>query len=214
MTLLLAFALGAAFGVAVTVHLLRTSRRSDDELIERFQAEMRALEGDRRELGGQLLQHVSALGDQTRALSEALRRPGVRGQWGELTLRNVVEAAGMAEHCDFSTQEHLADGDGAIRPDMVVRLPGKGRLAVDAKVPLDAYLDALETDDAEARERLLSKHARSVRDKVKQLADKGYARRVGRSRRWWSCSLPRKPPSRRRRWRTRSCSRTRRAIGW
>jgi DNA recombination protein RmuC len=177
----LAFALGAAFGVAVTVYLVRASRRSDDELIERFQQEMRALEGERKQLGGQLSQQLTALNDQTRALSEALRRPGVRGRWGELTLRNVVEAAGMSEHCDFSSQEHVADADGAIRPDLVVRLPGRGRLAVDAKVPLDSYLDALDAQSAEERARLLEAHARSVRQKVKQLAEKGYAKRIGRS---------------------------------
>jgi DNA recombination protein RmuC len=87
----------------------------------------------------------------------------------------------MSEHCDFSSQEHLADSDGAIRPDLVVRLPGRGRLAVDAKVPLDSYLDALEAESAEEQARLLDAHARSVRQKVKQLAEKGYARRVGRS---------------------------------
>jgi DNA recombination protein RmuC len=181
MIALLAFALGAAFGAALALNLARASRRSDDELIERFQQEMRALEGERKHLGGQLSQQLTALNDQTRSLSEALRRPGVRGRWGELTLRNVVEAAEMSEHCDFSSQEHLADRDGAIRPDMVVRLPGRGRLAVDAKVPLDSYLDALEVDDSETRQRLLATHAGSVRQKVKQLADKGYARRVGRS---------------------------------
>jgi DNA recombination protein RmuC len=181
MIAVLAFALGAAFGVALALHLVRTSRRSDDELIERFQQEMRALEGERKRLGGQLSQQLTTLNDQTRSLSEALRRPGVRGQWGELTLRNVVEAAGMSEHCDFSSQEHMTDSDGAIRPDLVVRLPGRGRLAVDAKVPLDSYLDALEAQSAEEQARLLDAHARSVRQKVKQLADKGYARRVGRS---------------------------------
>ena len=87
----------------------------------------------------------------------------------------------MSEHCDFFSQEHLADRDGAIRPDMVVRLPGRGRLAVDAKVPLGACLDALEAQGAEEQGRLLDAHARSVRQKVKQLAEKGYARRVGRS---------------------------------
>jgi DNA recombination protein RmuC len=181
MIALLAFALGAAFGAALAIHLLRARRQSDDELIERFQQEMRALEGERKHLGGQLSQQLTSLNDQTRSLSEALRRPGVRGRWGELTLRNVVEAAGMSEHCDFCSQEHLADVDGAIRPDMVVRLPGRGRLAVDAKVPLDSYLDALEVEDAETRERLLAAHASSVRQKVKQLADKAYAKRVGRS---------------------------------
>src|SRR4051794_29077849 len=181
MIAVLAFALGAAFGAVLATQLLQAGRRSDDELIGRFQQEMRALEGERKRMGGQLSQQLTALNDQTRALSEALRRPGVRGRWGELTLRNVVEAAGMSEHCDFSSQEHLADADGAIRPDMVVRLPGRGRLAVDAKVPLDSSLDALEAEGAEERDRLLAAHARSVRLKVKQLANKGYASRVGRS---------------------------------
>ncbi len=87
----------------------------------------------------------------------------------------------MSEHCDFFSQEHLVDSEGANRPDLVVRPPGRGRLAVDAKVPLDSYLDALETEAAEERERLLGAHANSVRHKVKQLAGKGYASRVGRS---------------------------------
>lgn len=181
MLAVLCFTLGAAFGAVLAVYLLRAGRRPDDELIGLFQHEMRALEGERKHLGGQLSQQLTALNDQTRALSEALRRPGVRGQWGELTLRNVVEAAGMSEHCDFTVQEHLTDADGAIRPDMVVRLPGHGRLAVDAKVPLDAYLDALEASDARTRERLLLAHARSLRQTVKQLAAKGYSKRVGRS---------------------------------
>jgi DNA recombination protein RmuC len=181
MIAVLAFALGAAFGAVLATRLLRAGRRSDDELIGRFQQEMRALEGERKRLGGQVSQQLTALNDQTRSLSEALRRPGVRGHWGELTLRNVAEAAGMSEHCDFSSQEHMGDSDGAIRPDMVVRLPGRGRLAVDAKVPLDSYLDALEAEGAEEQTRLLDAHARSVRHKVKQLAQKGYAGRVGRS---------------------------------
>jgi DNA recombination protein RmuC len=180
MIAVLAFALGAAFGAVLATRLLRAGRRSDDELIGRFQQEMRGLEGERKRMGGQLSQQLTALNDQTRGLSEALRRPGVRGRWGELTLRNVVEAAGMSEHCDFSSQEHMGDSDGAIRPDMVVRLPGRGQLAVDAKVPLDSYLDALEAEGAEEQTRLIDAHARSVRHKVKQLAHKGYAGRVGR----------------------------------
>jgi DNA recombination protein RmuC len=113
MIAVLAFALGAAFGAVLATRLLRAGRRSDDELIGRFQQEMRGLEGERKRMGGQLSQQLTALNDQTRGLSEALRRPGVRGRWGELTLRNVVEAAGMSEHCDFSSQEHMGDSDGA-----------------------------------------------------------------------------------------------------
>jgi DNA recombination protein RmuC len=196
---------------SLALHLVRASRRSDDELIQRFQQEMRALEGERKRMGGQLSQQLTALNDQTRSLSEALRRPGVRGRWGELTLRNVVEAAAMSEHCDFSTQEHLADSDGAIRPDLVVRLPGRGRLTVDAKVPLDSYLDALEAESGEEQTRLLDAHARSVRQKVKQLAHRATQAASVEAPRWSSCSSPRRPPSPPPRSQTRSCSRTRRA---
>ena len=81
---------------------------------------------------------------ETRSLSTALRRPEVRGRWGEITLRRVVELAGMSEHCDFTEQEQIAAEGGALRPDLLVRMPDARTIVVDAKTPLDAYLDASE----------------------------------------------------------------------
>ena len=89
---------------------------------------------------------------ETRNLSTALRRPEVRGRWGEITLRRVVELAGMSEHCDFTEQhaDRPAEG-GALRPDLLVRMPEARSIVVDAKTPLDAYLDASEAQDDETR---------------------------------------------------------------
>jgi DNA recombination protein RmuC len=101
----------------------------------------------------------------------------VRGRWGELQLRNVIELTGMVEHCDFVTQTTTRDGDGSLlRPDVVVRLPGGKQVVVDAKVPLAAYLDACEATDGDARAHALGEHARQLRDHVVKLAAKAYWR--------------------------------------
>ena len=115
-----------------------------------------------------------ALQNQTRNLVTALRRPEVRGQWGELTLRRVVELAGMVEHCDFNEQEHVSTESGAVRPDMVVRMPDRGTIVVDAKTPLDAYLTAIEAEDDASRKLALQRHARNVADRARALASKSY----------------------------------------
>ncbi|MFW2403756.1 MAG: DNA recombination protein RmuC [Gammaproteobacteria bacterium] len=111
---------------------------------------------------------------ETRNLVTALRRPEVRGQWGELTLRRVAELAGMVEHCDFFEQEHVATDSGAVRPDMIVRLPDRGTIVVDAKTPLDAYLSAVEAEDEQTRKVELQRHARKVAERVRELASKSY----------------------------------------
>ncbi|GAB3649444.1 DNA recombination protein RmuC [Glycomyces tarimensis] len=117
-----------------------------------------------------------ALRDQTGRLLSALRSPQVRGQWGEVQLRRLVEAAGMVEHCDF-TQQHSAEVDGrVVRPDLVVRLSGGRSIVVDAKAPLQAYLEALEADDEDARESSLRVHAKHLRRHVESLATKEYWR--------------------------------------
>ena len=113
---------------------------------------------------------------ETGALSTALRKPHVRGQWGELHLRRAVELAGMVEHCDFEEQVHLAHEDGNHRPDLVVRLAGGRSVVVDAKVPLDAHLDALATDDPEEAAAHLRRHVRQVRTHVDPLSGKAYWR--------------------------------------
>jgi DNA recombination protein RmuC len=112
---------------------------------------------------------------ETGNLVTALRAPHVRGRWGEVGLRNVVEAAGLLEHCDFVVQASTRDSDGALlRPDLVVRLPGGKHIVVDSKVALDAYLDALDAQDAAIRAEALARHARQVRDHMQKLAAKAY----------------------------------------
>lgn len=127
-------------------------------------------------LGGQLgslTQAQAGLQAETQRLASALRRPEVRGAWGEVQLRNVVEYAGMTEHVDFQVQGGLETESGRLRPDLLVRLPGGKRIAVDAKAPLQAYLEALEVE-GDAREERLQAVAAQVRTQVKALGDKRY----------------------------------------
>src|SRR5690606_10321310 len=117
-----------------------------------------------------------ALRDQTGRLLSALRSPQVRGQWGEVQLRRLVEAAGMLEHCDFTEQASSTVDGRAVRPDLVVRLSGGRCVVVDAKAPLQAYLEALEAEDEELREQSLRVHAKHLRRHVESLAAKEYWR--------------------------------------
>jgi DNA recombination protein RmuC len=111
---------------------------------------------------------------ETGRLVQALRSPNVRGQWGELQLRRVVEAAGMLEYCDFDLKESVTGDDGRLTPDMVVRLPGGRNVVVDAKVPSSAYLDAIEAEGDAAKDAKLRDHVRQVRDHVIKLGNKAY----------------------------------------
>lgn len=111
---------------------------------------------------------------ETGNLVKALRQPAARGQWGEMQLRNAVEAAGMLAHCDFHEQVTVVGEDGKLRPDLVVRLPGGGNVVVDAKVPLAAFLEAAEAQDDDTCRRHLVDHARQMRDHVTKLGRKGY----------------------------------------
>ncbi|MEI6459769.1 MAG: DNA recombination protein RmuC [Pseudomonadota bacterium] len=111
---------------------------------------------------------------ETGNLVGALRRPNVRGRWGELQLRRVVELAGMLDQVDFQEQVNVASEDGALRPDLVVRLPGGKSIIVDAKAPLSAYLDSLEMADDESRAKKLAEHAKQIRDHIQKLSAKSY----------------------------------------
>ncbi len=135
------------------------------------------LDRAREQAYGALRQQVSVLSERTGSLANALRSPSVRGRWGEAQLRNVVELAGMLEHCDFVAQASTRDAEGdLLRPDLVVRIPGGKQVVVDAKVPLAAYLEAFETTDEEERSARLAAHARQVRDHATKLAAKSYWR--------------------------------------
>ena len=115
-----------------------------------------------------------SLFDETNNLVNALKRPEVRGRWGEITLKRLVELAGMVEHCDFVEQVHSKSDDSIIRPDMIIRMPDKRDLVVDVKTPLDAYLKAIETPDKDKQKILLQKHSSNVKDHIKKLSAKNY----------------------------------------
>jgi len=199
LTLLAGLTLGAVLGLLVGS--LR-ARGAGDDLPERLDAaaeravltegldrlgdQLRDLHHDRATWQGQLSAQVEGMRQQTEvlrretaSLSTALRKPQVRGQWGELQLRRAVELAGMVDHCDFVEQLRL--DDGARRPDLVVRLAGKRSIPVDAKVPLAAFLDATHAEDDTEREAALARHAGHVRTHVDQLAAKRYWRALGDS---------------------------------
>jgi DNA recombination protein RmuC len=154
--------------------------------LEQVDREIKDSERRRVESGAQLMQRIVSLDtagqglrDETRRLTDALKRPGVRGRWGELQLKRVVELAGMIEYCDFMEQHTIqGDDDARIRPDVIVRLPGGKQIVIDAKAPLDAYLRALEAPDEIARQSLMTEHARQVRNHIGQLSAKSYFEKV------------------------------------
>lgn len=152
--------------------------------LARMDRQMSGMEKVRQEAYGAVTQHLTALATtqdrlrlETGNLVKALRTPHVRGRWGEVQLRNVVEAAGMLPHCDFREQASTRDTEGSLlRPDLVVRIPGGKQVVVDAKAPLAAYLDACECEDDDQRVTHLENHARQVRDHLGKLAQKSYWR--------------------------------------
>jgi DNA recombination protein RmuC len=151
------------------------------EKLGRMESEIGRLERERRQAQGELAQMVRQLNDgvgtlraETGNLVSALKRPTTRGSWGEIQLRNVVEMAGMVSHCDFIEQSTIHTDDGRLRPDMLVRLPGAKLIVVDSKVPLDAYLSALEASSDEERELHLARHASQTHEHITKLASKGY----------------------------------------
>jgi DNA recombination protein RmuC len=151
------------------------------EALRRYEDHIHAIEQARERAYGTLEQQVRQLAEseqrlqqETHNLVTALRRPEVRGRWGELTLHRVVELAGLVEHCDFSEQVHTVGETGALRPDMVVHLPGGRDIIVDSKVPLDGYLSAVEAPDEEARKACLARHGQHLRQHINALATKAY----------------------------------------
>ena len=151
------------------------------EALQKTEQQIQGMEKERREAYGALHTHLesmaraqASLSSETRNLVNALRRPEVRGQWGEMTLKRLAELAGMVEHCDFYEQETVRTEDGQQRPDMIIRMPDGREIVVDVKTPLDAYLNAIEKEDDESRDQELVRHARNVRNRVNELAAKAY----------------------------------------
>jgi DNA recombination protein RmuC len=199
MTLFLALVVGLALGAVLGVLWARSRPAVIDrhaaglvdqaevmQGLDRLSDQMRDLDHQRASWQGQLNQQVhdmrsttESLRRETQSLSTALRKPQVRGRWGELHLRRAVELAGLVDRCDFAEQVRL--DDGARRPDLVVHLVGDRSVVVDAKVPLDAYLDATSTDDPARREAHLRRHVAQLRSHVDGLAAKQYWRSLEES---------------------------------
>ncbi|HPY39214.1 MAG TPA: DNA recombination protein RmuC [Thiolinea sp.] len=149
--------------------------------LEKTEQQIQTIEKDRQASFGALgeqLRHLStdqlALRQEASKLSAALRNPGMRGEWGELTLKRIVEMAGMVEHCDFLEQVQRSNEERTIRPDMIIRMPDKRELVIDAKTPMDAYMDAAQTDSDKERTQHLQRYARHVREHVRLLSAKRY----------------------------------------
>jgi DNA recombination protein RmuC len=160
--------------VADLVAPVRESLGKVDQQIQQIEKERIDAYSGLREQVQSLATANKELHSQTSNLVRALRTPNVRGRWGEIQLRRVVEIAGMLPYCDFAEQETICGENGRLRPDLVVKLPGGKSVVVDAKTPLQAFLDAFETSDEEARRAALANHARQVRDHMKTLSSRNY----------------------------------------
>ena len=158
------------------------SKDAVSELVKPLSEELKRIETARAKSQGSLSQQITALmennnnlANQAQNLSTALKRPDVRGSWGETQLRRVVDLAGMTEHYDYEEQVSITTSDGKIeRPDMVVYMPNERTIVVDAKTPMDAYLSAVESDADEDKQDALKRHARQVRERARSLSQKSY----------------------------------------
>ncbi len=153
---------------------IRETLRKTEDQIQRIEKERAESFGSLRQSLETIATGQQALQRETRSLVNALRRPEVRGQWGELTLRRLAELAGMIEHCDFSEQVQVRSDDRALRPDMIVHMPDGRDLVVDVKTPLDAYLEAIESTSDDERAAALRRHAQGLAERVRELSAKNY----------------------------------------
>jgi len=151
------------------------------EALQRYETHLREIENSRQSAYGDITRYITELmktqdrlHEQTRSLTTALKVPNVKGRWGEITLRRVVEISGMSPHCDFIEQPFVQTESGMKRPDLIIRLPRDKQVVVDAKIPISAYMDAYSTEDEAAKQELLAKHAQGLRNHVISLSSKEY----------------------------------------
>ena len=185
MTNYILVALAALIVGAVLAWIVARSQHANTSIregLDRMGEQLVALEKERASSHAALHEHLRLMGlgqknlaDETETLVKALRAPQVRGQWGEMQLRRVVELGGMLEHCYFIELAKVSTDDGRLRPDLIVHLPGHKAVVVDSKAPLQAYLDAAEEPDESKRAAFLDQHARQVRTHIEQLSAKNYA---------------------------------------
>ena len=149
--------------------------------LAKFEQQVGAMERDRKGAYDVLRDQVGQLRDTAQNLSEALRSPQMRGQWGELQLRNILKLSGLSERIDFVEQNVIESSEGRGRPDAVVHIPGGLEVVIDAKTPLDSYLGAHRADDAQRQSELLNRHANTLIDHAKTLGNRGYASMLSRS---------------------------------
>ena len=161
--------------ISKTVEPVNEALKTFNERVGKIEERRTETDAGLREQLRQVAESQAELSRTTGSLVQALRAPQVRGRWGEMQLRRAVEMAGMVNYCDFQEQQSGEDAEGRQkRPDLLIRLPNERKVVVDAKAPLAAYLDALETEDAEARTAKMRDHARQIRDHVKGLSQKAY----------------------------------------
>ncbi len=153
--------------------------------LDRYEAHLNSMEKDREKAYGSITERLLEMGRQqnllhleTGNLVKALRVPHVRGRWGEITLKRVAELAGMIEYCDFDQQPAVGSGKGSVRPDMVVTLPENRKIIIDSKVPLLAYLDALEASGERERKERMKDHGRQVMAHIENLSSKNYFEQI------------------------------------
>lgn len=174
-------------------HLVNPIRES----LDKFESQIHKLENVRQEAYVELREQVRQLNAsqenlrlETGNLVKALRSPVVRGRWGEIQLKRVVEIAGMLPYCDFVEQESVTTEDGRLRPDLIVKLPGDKNVVVDAKAPLQAFLDSLETEDESEKKAHLQTHSRHIRDHIDKLGSKAYWEQIPKTTEFVVMFLP------------------------
>ena len=155
------------------------------QILDKYETRLNLMEKEREKAYGSITEKLLEMGKtqnhlsvETGNLVKALRVPHVRGRWGEMTLKRVAELAGMSEYCDFEEQLTSGSGKGSIRPDMVITLPGHRKIIVDAKVPLMAYLDALEARDEKEKQERMKDHGRQVMMHISNLSSKNYFQEI------------------------------------